>query len=312
MIVYRELSSLEKDLGVSARALYTLSNQIHRHYRTVKIPKGNGQYRQLHIPDEFLKAVQRRIAQNLLAYEEISPFATAYRPGGSPLVNAKPHVGKQTVMKLDIRQFFDHCFYPLVKEKAFPAERYSEANRVLLTLLCVHKDALPQGAPTSPAISNIIMRDFDQAVGRWCATRQIAYTRYCDDMTFSGEFDPRTVKAVVKSELRKLGLFLNGQKTVVLSSGQRKSVTGIVVNEKPNVSAAYRRKLRQELYYCRKYGIENHMRKSGMVISKDDYTAQLLGKVNYVLSVVPDNDELPAYRQWLVNQKNVHKNCRLP
>lgn len=303
MIVYRELSSLEKDLGVSAKALYTLSNQKHRHYRTVKIPKGNGEFRELCVPDDFLKAVQSKIAEILLAREEISPYATAYRIGGSTLVNALPHVGKPMVMKLDIRQFFDHCIYPVVKEKVFSAERYSEANRVLLTLLCVHKDALPQGAPTSPVISNIILRDFDNAVGAWCAERQIAYTRYCDDMTFSGEFDPQSVKAVVKSELRKLGLFLNDKKTVVLHSGQRKSVTGIVVNEKPNVSAAYRRKLRQELYYCQKYGIDDHMQKSGVTISKDAYIAKLLGRVNYVLSVDPENQEMHCCRNWLKDAK---------
>lgn len=302
MIVYRELSSLEKDLGVSAKALYTLSNQKHQYYRTVKIPKGNGEFRELCVPDDFLKAVQSKIAEILLAREEISPYATAYRIGGSTLVNALPHVGKPMVMKLDIRQFFDHCIYPVVKEKVFSAERYSEANRVLLTLLCVHKDALPQGAPTSPVISNIILRDFDNAVGAWCAERQIAYTRYCDDMTFSGEFDPQSVKAVVKSELRKLGLFLNDKKTVVLHSGQRKSVTGIVVNEKPNVSAAYRRKLRQELYYCQKYGVDNHIQKLGVSISKDAYIAQLLGRVNYVLSVDPGNKQMTLYKQWLKEQ----------
>lgn len=74
MIVYRELSSLEKDLGVSAKMLYTLSNQRHRHYRSIRIPKGNGEYRELSVPDEFLKAVQTRIARNLLAYEPISPY----------------------------------------------------------------------------------------------------------------------------------------------------------------------------------------------------------------------------------------------
>ena len=303
MIVYRELSSLEKDLGVSAKALYTLSNQRHRHYRTVKIPKANGELRELCVPDDFLKAVQNKIAQNLLAYEEISPYATAYRPGGSTLRNALPHIGKPMVMKLDIRKFFDHCIYPVVKEKAFPAERYSEANRVLLTLICIHKDALPQGAPTSPAISNIILRDFDNTVGAWCAERQIAYTRYCDDMTFSGEFDPQIVKTVVKSELRKLGLLLNDKKTVVLRSGQRKSVTGIVVNEKPNVPAAYRRKLRQELYYCQKYGIESQIQRSGMDISTDAYIRQLLGRINYVLSIDPQNEEIQSYRRWIGDYK---------
>ena len=299
MIVYRELSSLEKDLEVSAKALYTLSNQIHRHYHNVKIPKGNGEFRELSVPDDFLKAIQSKIAQNVLSREEVSPYAMAYRPGTSTLTNAMPHVGQPMVMKMDIKHFFDHCMYPLVKERAFPAEKYSESNRVLLALLCVHKDALPQGAPTSPAISNIILRDFDRIVGSWCGEHNIAYTRYCDDMTFSGMFDPSEVKSLVKYELKKLGFFVNDKKTVVLRSGQRKMVTGIVVNEKSQTSAAYRRKLRQELYYCRKFGIDGHIAKTGLQVSRGTYKAQLLGRVNYALSINPEDQALQRYREWL-------------
>lgn len=299
MIVYRELSSLEKDLRVSAKALYTLSNQVHRHYHNVKIPKGNGEFRELSVPDNFLKAVQSKIAEHILSQEEVSPYAMAYRPGGSTLSNALPHVGQPMVMKLDIKQFFDHCIYPVVKERAFPAEKYSEANRVLLALLCVHKDALPQGAPTSPAISNIILRDFDRVVGDWCRERNIAYTRYCDDMTFSGMFDPTEVKSLVKHELKQFGFFINDKKTVVLRNGQRKVVTGIVVNEKPQTSATYRRAIRQDLYYCRKYGLEAHLHKKGLLVSPDTYKAQLLGRINYALSVNPSDIELKKYREWL-------------
>ena len=299
MIVYRELSSLEKDLGVSSKMLYTLSNQRHRHYRNVKISKGNGEFRQLCVPDDFLKAVQTKIALNLLAHEPISPYAKAYRPGGSTLKNAQPHVGMPVLLKMDIRHFFDHIFYPMVKEKAFPAERYSEANRVLLSLLCVHRDSLPQGAPTSPAISNIIMRDFDNSVGAWCEERNIAYTRYCDDMTFSGDFDPREVKRFVKAQLRTMGFFANDKKTVAVGSGQKQTVTGIVVNERPNVSAAYRRKLRQELYYCRTYGVGSHMERIHIDVSEDVYLRQLLGRVNYVLSVASASREMHEYKNWL-------------
>ncbi len=302
MIVYQELSSLEKDLGFSARALYSVSYHRGAHYRKVRLPKGGGTFRTLFVPDDFLKAIQRSIANHLLAGEEISPFAAAYRPGGSTLRNARPHAGRPVILKLDVRQFFDHIIYPMVKEKAFPAERYSEANRVLLTMLCMYQDALPQGAPTSPAISNIIMRDFDNRVGGWCVKKGITYTRYCDDMTFSGNFEPREVIWLVRQELRKMGFFLNDKKTVIARDGQRKAVTGIIVNEKPNVSAEYRRRLRQELYFCRKYGVEEHIRRQGLEISAPGYTAQLLGRVNYVLQVVPGNREMREYRDWLLRQ----------
>lgn len=302
MVVYRELSSLEKDLGVSAKMLYTLSNQLHKHYHNVRIPKGSGEFRELSVPDDFLKAVQTKIAQNLLAYERISPYAAAYRPGGSPLRNAQPHVGKETLLKMDIRHFFDHIYYPMVKAKVFTADKYSESNRVLLSLLCVHKDALPQGAPTSPVISNIIMRDFDDVVGSWCKERKITYTRYCDDMTFSGSFDPKVVKTFVKEQLKITGFYVNDKKTVVARNGQQKNVTGIVVNERPNTTAAYRKKLRQELYYCKTYGVYSHMQRTQVNVTEDTYLRQLLGRVNYVLSIDPLNEEMQSYKRWIKTQ----------
>ncbi|MBO4914082.1 MAG: RNA-directed DNA polymerase [Oscillospiraceae bacterium] len=300
MIVYRELSSLSTDLGFSAKALYSVSNSITKHYHPVKIPKGNGEYRQLTVPDEFLKAIQRRINDKLLCFEPISPYATAYRVGGSTKANACPHVGQKVLLKLDIRHFFDNLIYPVIKEAAFPKERYSEANRILLTILCTYQGYLPQGAPTSPTISNIVMRQFDDTVGTWCEKRGIHYSRYCDDMTFSGDFDPKPVKSMVAGELRKLGLFLNTKKMVVAGKGQKQTVTGIVVNEKASVPTGYKRKLRQELYFCMKYGTDSHMNHNEINMEKGNYILSLLGRVNYACSIETDNEELKSYRDWLL------------
>lgn len=299
MIVYKEFSSLTNDLGFSGKTLYSVSNKIYRHYRRVEIAKSNGETRKLFVPDELLMAIQRSINTTLLCLEEKSPYATAYKPGSSTKLNARPHIGRPVMLKLDIRHFFDHLIYPIVKEKAFPAERYSEQNRVLLSLLCVYKDALPQGAPTSPAISNIIMKDFDNAVGYWCAERNIAYTRYCDDMTFSGNFDPGPVIKLVKDQLKKMGLFLNDKKTVVARRGQKHSVTGIVVNEKVSAPVEYKKRIRQEMYYCMKYGVQSHLKKSGKQESERAYIAKLLGRVNYVLSIEPGNVQMKEYKSWL-------------
>ena len=307
MIVYKELSSLTNDLGVSAKALYSLSNHIDSHYYKTKIPKKNGEYRELSVPNEFLKAVQKRIAEKLLVYEEISPYATAYRYGASTVKNAYPHLKKNTILKLDIRHFFDHIIYPMVKEKVFVKEKYSESNRVLLSLLCIYNDALPQGAPTSPIISNIIMKEFDNIVGDWCKEKKIRYTRYCDDMTFSGEFNHTEVVSIVKEELKKMGLYLNDNKTVIAEKGQKQIVTGIIVKEKLNTSLLYRKKIRQELYYCKRFGIASHLQRKNLTISEPDYLKKLLGKVNYVLSVDNTNKEMIGYRDWLTEQSKYMK-----
>lgn len=299
MIVYRELSSLERDLGISAKTLYAVSNNIGKHYHKAKLPKESGGYRNLSVPDEVLKSIQKQIAEVLLIHMPVSRYAKAYRFGSSTLRNAKHHVGKQVVLKLDILHFFDSIRYSTVKDKVFPEEIYAEPLRILLTMLCYHKDALPQGAPSSPAITNIILYEFDEQMGQWCRELGIAYTRYCDDMTFSGDFDPAEVIRFVRLELKKLGFLLNEQKTKVQRPGQQQAVTGIVVNEKLSISADYRRKLRQDLYYCRKFGIQEHQQKIGLEIPADTYRMRLLGKVNYVLQVHPDDRDMHEAKKWL-------------
>lgn len=302
MITYKELSSLSNDLGITVRALYTASNQTKKHYHKTKIPKPNGEERELTVPDEFLKTIQRRIADKLLCFEEISPYATAYRYGGSTLNNAKPHLGQPLILKLDIRHFFDRIIYPHIKEKVFPESRYSEANRILLALICTYRGSLPQGAPTSPVISNIIMRDFDNVIGEWCRKRSIRYTRYCDDMTFSGDFDPGEVISLVKLELGKAGFYLNSKKTTIVRNGQKKIVTGIVVNEKLNVSLSYRKSIRQTVYYCKKFGIKSHMEKQKVQTDELTFLSGLLGRINYVLSVDGNNSEYEQYKLWAISE----------
>lgn len=299
MIVYRELSSLEQDLGIPAKTLYAVSNNLSRHYRKVQIPKKSGGYRKLSVPDEILKRIQRQIADVLLIHMPVSRYAKAYRFGSSTLRNAKHQVGKQVVLKLDILHFFDSIRYSDVKDKVFPTQVYGENIRILLAMLCYYKDFLPQGAPTSPAITNILMYEFDELVGQWCRERGLSYTRYCDDMTFSGDFNPAEVIRFVSLELKKMGFLLNEQKTRIQRPGQQQTVTGIVVNEKLSIPVEYRHKLRQELYYCRKFGIQEHLQKIGLEIPEEIYQMQLLGKVNYVLQVHPDDGDMLEARKWL-------------
>ncbi|MBQ8683638.1 MAG: RNA-directed DNA polymerase [Clostridia bacterium] len=298
-IVYNELSSIELDLGFTAQQLYAVSNSLHRQYRQVKLPKANGGYRTLSIPSPLLKAIQRRITTVLLAQEPVSPYATAYRYGGGPLRNARQHVGRQMVVKLDIRGFFDHILYSDVKDAAFPADRYAEPLRVLLAMLCYYGDSLPQGAPTSPAISNIVLRSFDDAVGAWCRAHGIVYTRYCDDMTFSGPPEVTEVIPFVQAQLEQRGFYLNRRKMVVAHRGCKQTVTGLVVNRRLNVPAGYRKKLRQELYYCRKFGLVQHLAHIGDTTPPMTYARRLLGRVNYVLAVSPDREEFREYRHYL-------------
>ena len=298
MIVYRELSSIEKDLGFSAKTLYGLSNSLEKHYHTVYLPKSDGSKRKLSVPDLILKLVQKSIADNILIQYPISKYAKAYKPGSSIQKNARPHVGKKKILKLDIEGFFDHILYSRVKDTVFYEEKYSESIRILLTMLCYYNDSLPQGAPTSPAITNIIMYDFDETVGAFCNEKNIAYTRYCDDMTFSGCFDEREIISFVKGELRKLGLFLKNRKTAVISASKRQVVTGIVVNEKMNVTKDYKKTIRQEIYYIKKFGLDEHLKRLG-ISDKQQYVLSLKGRIAFVLQTIPNNCQFIEYKNFL-------------
>ena len=298
MIVYRELASIEQDLGFSAKTLYGLSNNLEKHYHNVFIPKSDGSKRKLSVPDLILKKVQRSIADNILAQYPISRYAKAYKVGSSVQKNAQPHVGKKKILKLDIEGFFDHILYSQVKNTVFYKEKFSESIRVLLSMLCYYKESLPQGAPTSPAITNIIMFDFDETVGAFCNKKNIAYTRYCDDMTFSGDFDEREIITLVKGELHKLGLFLKNRKTVVIPATKRQVVTGIVVNEKINVTKDYKKNIRQEIYYIKKFGLDEHLKRLG-ISDKQQYVLSLKGRIDFVHQTIPNEYEFVEYKDFL-------------
>ena len=277
--------------------LYTVSNQIKTHYHPVVISKKSGGRRKLLVPDALLRTIQRNLLHHVLEEFQISEFACAYKKGTSIVDNARPHVGAKLVLKLDIQDFFDQITWILVYQNAFPGTHFPPAIRKMLTEFCCVRDRLPQGAPTSPTVSNLVMRPFDVHMGEWCREREIRYTRYCDDLTFSGAFAPEEVIRKVRGFLQVYGFELNRKKTRVLSRGNAQSVTGIVVNEKAQVSRAYRRKLRQEVYLFDRYGAKS----SGEPKNGERERLRLLGKMRYVLSVNPEDVWFGnMYKKWKV------------
>lgn len=277
--------------------LYTVSNQIETHYHPVVISKKSGGRRKLLVPDALLRTIQRNLLHHVLEEFQISEFACAYKKGTSIVDNARPHVGAKLVLKLDIQDFFDQITWILVYQNAFPETHFPPAIRKMLTEFCCVRDRLPQGAPTSPTVSNLVMRPFDVHMGEWCREREIRYTRYCDDLTFSGVFAPEEVIRKVRGFLQVYGFELNRKKTRVLGRGNAQSVTGIVVNEKAQVSRAYRRKLRQEVYLFDRYGIKTEEGPK----NDEKERRRLLGKMRYVLSVNPEDVWFGnMYKKWKV------------
>lgn len=237
-------------LSTSRQKLLYYARHTAAAYHPVTIPKRNGDVRILSVPDDTLRRWQRKICRDLLAYLPVAPQATAYRKGGTLSGNAAPHVGKRYLLKLDISDFFGSICFEQVHSTAFHTRYFSRQVGFLLTSLCCKDGVLPQGAPTSPALSNLVMRNFDTNMARWCQRRAIVYTRYCDDLTFSADRPLFAVYSKAKNMLAEMGFDLNEAKTHFITNAGRQSVTGLTVNEKVSVPAGYKRSLRQEVYYA--------------------------------------------------------------
>ena len=120
-------------------------------------------------------------------------------------------------------------------------------------------------------------------------------------MTFSGDFDPQEVIIFVRNRLRHMGFLLNEQKTKIRKAGTRQTVTGLVVNETCSIPAEYRRRLRQELYYCKKYGPDSHLAHTGSDESTARMLQRLLGSVSHCLQAAPCDPELLADKAWILH-----------
>lgn len=277
------------------KTLYSISNNIEDNYRIFKIKKRNGKYRTIYEPSPLLKHIQKQILVNILNTMNISEYAKAYHKGLSLKDNALPHTNKDMILKLDIENFFENISFIDVYNACFPIEYFPKPVGMLLTSLCTYNAFLIQGSPTSAYISNLVMKDFDEELGAWCKENNISYTRYSDDMTFSGVFNPSYIISKARKLLYKKGLELNNDKIHVVYKNASQTVTGLVVNNKVQVSIKYRKEIRKEVYYINKYGIDSHLNKIN-ITDKNKYLNSLYGKILYVLQINSDDKEFIEYK----------------
>lgn len=289
-----------KDEKKYIKTLYSISNNIDKYYKIYKIKKRNGKYRTIYEPNLLLKHIQRKILTNILNNKAISKYAKAYHKGLSIKDNAIPHLGKKIILKLDIKDFFENISFINIYNSCFQIEYFPKSVGMLLTYLCTYDEHLTQGSPTSAYISNLVMKDFDEVLGAWCSDKNISYTRYSDDMTFSGNFNASEIIIKVRKMLYKLGLQLNNDKIHVVNSSLCQFITGIVVNEKVQVSSKYRHNIRQEIYYIHKFGLKSHLNKKKLNISEIKYLKILKGKIMYVLQVNQNDLEFKKYQKYIL------------
>lgn len=304
-IIY-DAKHLAKMLGCNVSLLYAISNSPYDFYKNHRIKKSNGGYRKINEPLLSLKKIQRWILKNILEKSPLHPSAKAFRKGYSLKHNARFHRNQEIVLSLDLKDFFTSIDFKKVLS-IFMNLGYYKSVSVLLSKLCTYRDILPQGAPTSPAISNIVFNKVDQDFFKYSRDKNLRYTRYADDLTFSGDFKVGEVIGYVKYILKKNNFTLNETKINVMRKGMQQKVTGIVVNEKLQVPKKYRRNIRKEMYYINKYGVTNHLDKIDNCDMPDVYLSKLQGRIAFVLSIDANNEEFIEYSdiiKKLINQSN--------
>ncbi len=278
--------------------LFKVVRESDRLYAPLTLKKKNGKERTVYAPLSVLKDVQSIICRDILDFLPVSKYATAYKKGATLYSNAIGHINKKYLLKLDITDFFGSITFEQVYSAAFNTKYFPKHIGVMLTELCTRKEVLVQGSPSSPALSNLVMKNFDDNLGAWCEKRGITYTRYSDDMTFSSDKPLYNVYEKVKKMLYEMGFELNEEKTRFITNSSRQIVTGLTVNEKVSVSREYKRQLRQQIHYALKFGCDSAARRMGV---ENGWTLfmSLIGKLNFVLQIEPYNEYFEEAREKL-------------
>lgn len=265
-----------------------LPRQI-RYYRSYLLRKRSGGFRTIYAPKRKLYKIQRTIYQRILLPVNLHPSATGFRQKKSIVDNAGPHLGKAYILKVDIYKFFDSIRQPRVTE-VFQQIGYPHNIARVLSQLCCIKRHLPQGAATSPALSNIVLYPMDQKLTEMAGQYGLTYTRYADDLTFSGDsISKELILDQIKQILHEHYFIIKRSKTRFLTPGKRKIITGVSISsgEKMTIPKAMRREIRKKVYFITTKGLKEHQRFIG---SRDrGYLKRLIGQLSFWHSIEPEN-----------------------
>lgn len=255
-------------------------------YREASIPKKSGAKRNLLIPCVTLKYIQRWILDNILYKLHVSKQSTGFCKKKSILSNAQIHVGMECVINLDIKNFFPTISVEQVF-RIFHYYGYTKEVSYTLAKLCTFQGYLPQGSPASPCLSNIVCLKLDKRLANLATKYSANYTRYADDITFSGNKRIVTILDIAKNIIVQEGFCINEEKQRILYHHQRQVVTGLVVNQtNVKVLKKYKRNLQTEIYFCKKFGVMSHQQKTQD--SHNFYKEHLYGKAYFINMVEPE------------------------
>ncbi len=247
---------------ISAKALnYYAYKQEGRRYRTFQIAKrAKGEKREIKAPKDGLLRVQRLLLLCLTTvFGWVDDAAHGFVAGRSVLTNATPHTGRRFVLNLDLQDFFASThFGRVVAVLQLPPFGLSKDGAHLVANLCCDQGALPQGAPTSPLLTNVVCQRLDRRLGQLAKQFRCHYTRYADDLTFSSDRHVFSKKfhTTLNAILAREGYKQNQKKQRLQTPAMRQEVTGVIVNDKPNAPREYVRQLRAMLHNWATYGYE--------------------------------------------------------
>lgn len=283
-------------------------------YTSFEIKKRSGKLRTIHAPNSGLKSILKCLALLFDLTYTPSNAVTGFVGGKSIVDNARQHVNKAFVYNMDLQDFFHSFDRNKVKmgiwRHIFCMNKEQEKLAFFIACLCTHplliedqsRVVLPQGAPTSPILTNILCQTLDRRLSGLAKRFRVHYTRYADDITFSSNkniFEIKEFQIELKRIIANQQLEINPEKTRLQKRGFRQEVTGVIVNEKLNVQTAYTKQLRMWIYYMEKYGV-----KHAEAIFRNDYIKQkghiknvnnpmyrvISGKLLYLKMVKGDTD----------------------
>ena len=260
-----------------------------RQYTKFSIPKKSGGERQICAPTSSIKLYQRRLSTILSTFYKAKPSVHGYTLDKSIKTNAKVHCRRKWIVNIDLKDFFPSMHFGRVRGVFCSAPfKFNDQVATTLAQICCFEGVLPQGAPTSPIISNFICRRLDNELLAFAKQHKLSYSRYADDITLStnlasipaelgtiGEDDKLTLSNELRSIIEHNQFVINEAKIRFAGRRNRQEVTGLIVNEKINVKRTYVRRIRAMLHAWEKYGIaeaaREYFERYAAINKKPDY-----------------------------------------
>jgi retron-type reverse transcriptase len=258
-----------------------------RLYHTFEIPKRKGGTRPIDSPDDKLKTLQRWIMRNILEKVPLADNCTGFRKDMSIKNNALFHSEQEWILKIDLLKFFETIgekrVYHMFKKLGY----HNNLCVDFAKLLTIDKDrkggVLPQGAPSSPLISNIVASKLDERFIKFAEKLSLNYSRYADDITFSGLNVPIPSIKIIEKIVQECGFKLNHEKISIRRRGQQQIVTGISVANGLHIPRKYKRDTWTHIYFCKRNGVEEHLKRRG--ITNSSFQDWLLGRIYFIHSI---------------------------